>query len=145
MIWAARFNAGGWGYESDLLLLEGAPGTAPITLMHVGHRWYDPGLGRFIQRDPIGIFGGPNVYEYAASNPLGAVDPNGEWWRVVIRVAIRIVRMAVRVPRLAPGLGRPAPPFPPRVPLRPEQWRHYHELEYLIYPHPYPGECVLRA
>jgi RHS repeat-associated protein len=141
--------AGGWGYESELLVLEGPPGSAPITLMHVGHRWYDPALGRFIQRDPIGIFGGLNLYEYAGSNPLAAVDPNGEWWSVVIRLAIRggtrIVRIAIRVPRLGPGLGRPAPPFPPRVPLAPEQWRDYHQLEFLIYPHPYPGECVLRA
>ena len=69
--------AGGWGYESDLLVLEGAPGTAPITLQHVGHRWYDPSIGRFIQRDPIGLRGGLNVYEYAQSGPTASVDPLG--------------------------------------------------------------------
>ncbi|HUU95179.1 MAG TPA: RHS repeat-associated core domain-containing protein [Phycisphaerae bacterium] len=69
--------AGGWGYESGLLVLAGAPGTAPITLQHVGHRWYDPSLGRFIQRDPIGIFGGLNGYAYCANNPLSWVDPSG--------------------------------------------------------------------
>jgi hypothetical protein len=35
--------AGGYGYESDLLTLSGAAGTAPITLLHVGERWYQPG------------------------------------------------------------------------------------------------------
>jgi hypothetical protein len=57
--------AGGWGCETGgfgddpgLLVLEGAPGTTPITLQHVGFRWYDPSIGRFIQRDPLDIFGG---------------------------------------------------------------------------------------
>ena len=72
--------AGGWGYESGLLVLEGAPGTAPITLQHVGHRWYDPSIGRFIQRDPVGIFAGLNVYEYCHSNPLSRMDPLGLWY-----------------------------------------------------------------
>ena len=56
--------AGGWGYESDLLASDGAPdcGLPPIVLLHVGARWYDPSIGRFIQRDPIGAAGGANVY-----------------------------------------------------------------------------------
>ena len=76
--------AGGWGYETagfgddpGLLVLEGATGTTPITLMHVGHRWYDPSIGRFIQRDPIGIAGGLNVYAYVDAEPLSAIDPDG--------------------------------------------------------------------
>ncbi|HUU97553.1 MAG TPA: RHS repeat-associated core domain-containing protein [Phycisphaerae bacterium] len=74
--------AGGWGYETGgfgddpgLLVLEGAPATAPITLQHVGFRWYDPSIGRFIQRDPIGIWGGLNVYSYLGNNPFGAGAP----------------------------------------------------------------------
>ncbi len=69
--------AGGWGYESDLLILEGAPGTTPITLQHVGFRWYDPSIGRFIQRDPIGLAGGLNTYAYTDANPTDSVDPAG--------------------------------------------------------------------
>jgi RHS repeat-associated protein len=72
--------AGAWGYQSDLIILEGAPGTAPITLLHVGARWYQPEIGRFVQRDPIGIWGGPNVYVYVGNNPLGSVDPSGLLW-----------------------------------------------------------------
>ena len=70
--------AGGWGYESGLLTLLGAPGTQPVTLQHLGARWYQPDIGRFVQRDPIGITGGFNVYAYALSNPLVNVDPKGE-------------------------------------------------------------------
>ncbi|HUU96123.1 MAG TPA: RHS repeat-associated core domain-containing protein [Phycisphaerae bacterium] len=82
---ATRYQyAGGWGYESGgfgddpgLLVLEGAPGTVPITLQHVGFRWYDPSIGRFIQRDPIGLAGGLNVYAYVDAEPLSAIDPDG--------------------------------------------------------------------
>jgi uncharacterized protein RhaS with RHS repeats len=43
----------------------------------VGWRYYDPASGRFLQRDPIGIRGGLNVYEYVDSNPLTSIDPSG--------------------------------------------------------------------
>jgi RHS repeat-associated protein len=81
--------AGGWGYESGLLTLGGAnPDLAPITLQHVGWRWYQPGVGRFVQRDPIGLEGALNVYVYCDADPLGCVDPlglytpatTGSWW-----------------------------------------------------------------
>jgi len=94
---ATRYQyGGGWGYESGgfgddpgLLVLNGAEGTVPITLMHVGHRWYDPSIGRFLQRDPIGIDGGLNVYLYGAANPTIAVDPDGEWILLAVRGIIR--------------------------------------------------------
>jgi RHS repeat-associated protein len=69
--------AGGYGYESGLLTLPGATGTKPITLQHVGWRWYDPGSGRFVQRDPAGITAGLNVYAYCGSDPATGVDPLG--------------------------------------------------------------------
>ncbi|WP_227106707.1 RHS repeat-associated core domain-containing protein [Chromobacterium rhizoryzae] len=40
------------------------------------HRYYDPEIGRFISRDPIGLFGGINTHNYA-SNPIQWVDPKG--------------------------------------------------------------------
>ncbi|MFT4173775.1 MAG: RHS repeat-associated core domain-containing protein [Rhodocyclaceae bacterium] len=40
------------------------------------HRYYDPGSGRFVSRDPIGLAGGINAYGYAP-NPLKWVDPLG--------------------------------------------------------------------
>ncbi len=40
-------------------------------------RHYDAALGRFLQSDPIGWNGGPNVYAYADNDPLRKADPLG--------------------------------------------------------------------
>jgi len=71
--------AGDWGYEGRLgsETNGGSDSALGLPFAHVGHRWYDPASGRFLQRDPIGINGGSNVYAYAASNPIRAVDPSG--------------------------------------------------------------------
>jgi len=64
----------------DVLGLAGVnPAVPPIRLLHVGWRWYDPSLGRFVQRDPIGLAGGVNGYLYCRGNPLSRVDPWGLW------------------------------------------------------------------
>ena len=44
---------------------------------HVGARYYNPASGRFLQRDPIGIFSGLNVYAYVYNSPLAWIDPSG--------------------------------------------------------------------
>ncbi len=63
-----RFGyVGGFGYQSH----------AEMPFLHVGHRYYDPASGRFLQRDPVGLAGGRNVYAYAINVPTRAVDPIG--------------------------------------------------------------------
>ncbi|KAF4529274.1 hypothetical protein B566_EDAN017776 [Ephemera danica] len=45
--------------------------------MDICDRDYEPGTGRYVQRDPIGYFGGMNVYGYVGGSPLRHSDPYG--------------------------------------------------------------------
>src|SRR5208283_3897433 len=44
-------------------------------------RFYDPNLGRWINRDPIGFWGGRNPYAFVGNNPINNFDPLGLSWR----------------------------------------------------------------
>ena len=46
-------------------------------LYYVRNRTYNPVLGRWIQRDPIGYAGGINLYEYVEGRATLATDPKG--------------------------------------------------------------------
>lgn len=65
--------AGSFGYQHDGL----ADAADETGALHVGWRHYDPVIGRFRERDPIGIWGGVNVYEYVRNSPTSGVDPLG--------------------------------------------------------------------
>ena len=67
--------AGAWGYEGGPSLWGSA--SSDPGFLHVGARWYDPAMGRFLQRDPIGILGGLNVYAYVRNKPLRYIDWTG--------------------------------------------------------------------
>ena len=67
--------AGAWGYQADRLATPTWTGPAAL---HVGARYYDPALGRFLGRDPMGIFGGLSTYVYCHANGGAGIDPSGE-------------------------------------------------------------------
>ncbi|WP_321788560.1 RHS repeat-associated core domain-containing protein [Paraburkholderia sp. J94] len=85
--WNAYYQAWGKAHEAISEAARKAGITNPLrfagqyfdreTGLHYNrHRYYDPGTGRFVSKDPIGLAGGINVYAYAP-NPTGWVDPFG--------------------------------------------------------------------
>ena len=46
-------------------------------LTRFGYRDYDPLLGQWTARDPIGVRGGLNTYLYVYSDPVNLIDPEG--------------------------------------------------------------------
>ncbi|MGE3527338.1 MAG: RHS repeat-associated core domain-containing protein [Gemmatimonadales bacterium] len=46
-------------------------------LYYLRGRYYDPGLGRFLSEDPLGVAGGLNLYAYAGNDPINHRDPYG--------------------------------------------------------------------
>jgi RHS repeat-associated protein len=56
-------------------------------LYYFGARYYDPGIGRFITPDPLGMIDSTNLYAYVSNNPVNLIDPWGlceykekSWW-----------------------------------------------------------------
>jgi RHS repeat-associated protein len=50
---------------------------AETGLLYYRARWYDPGQGRFVNEDPIGLSGGINWYGYVGNDPVNWIDPVG--------------------------------------------------------------------
>jgi RHS repeat-associated protein len=46
-------------------------------LLYMRARYYASTTGRFLNRDPIGLAGGLNMYRYGANNPVRHIDPRG--------------------------------------------------------------------
>ena len=63
--------------ETRVQILPGQYEDAETGLHQNWHRDYDPGLGRYLQSDPIGLDGGVNTYGYAGQNPLIYFDFDG--------------------------------------------------------------------
>jgi RHS repeat-associated protein len=48
-------------------------------LSYYGYRFYNPAIGRWITRDPLGEAGGINLYGFVGNNPINRVDLLGLW------------------------------------------------------------------
>ncbi len=81
----ARYDYGPFG---ETLRLSGEPDACPFrwqTRWYDGesgyyyflHRYYDPRLGRWLSRDPIGEAGGFNLYAYCGNDPVNRHDALG--------------------------------------------------------------------
>ena len=83
LLWRARYDGLGKvegleaapGFECAIRL-QGQWADEESGLHYNRFRYYDPGVGRFISPDPIGLLGGFNLYAFAP-NVTGWVDPWG--------------------------------------------------------------------
>ena len=70
----------------------------PSGLYDFGLRFYSPGMGRWINRDPIQEDGGINLYAMVSNNPISSVDDYGLYRvtgsRYLLRIAGRVVARA---------------------------------------------------
>ncbi|HDR9185778.1 TPA: sugar-binding protein, partial [Burkholderia vietnamiensis] len=89
VVWEASYKAWGEAREviaraskatgivaKNALRFQGQWGDDETGLHYNRYRYYDPASGRFVSKDPIGLSGGVNVYQYA-DNPTGWIDPLG--------------------------------------------------------------------
>ena len=53
-----------------------------LAMSDVAFAQYHAGVGRFLQRDPIGYHDGMNLYQFVGGNPVGRVDPFGLAWKI---------------------------------------------------------------
>jgi len=69
-------------------------------LVYYGYRYYDPGTGRWLNRDPLGEEGGMNLCGFVYNDGINKIDPRGEavWWDCVACAA-------ALVGKLGGGLG----------------------------------------
>ncbi|AOX99261.1 hypothetical protein BJP62_01610 [Jeongeupia sp. USM3] len=85
--WSAEYKAWGEAKEAisdaakaagmqNPLRFQGQYADEETGLHYNRHRYYDPEVGRFVSKDPIGLLGGLNTHAYAP-NPVGWVDPRG--------------------------------------------------------------------
>jgi RHS repeat-associated protein len=82
IVWSARYTAFGEAAVdpastvANPLRLGGQYYDAETGLHYNYHRTYHPGLGRYLEADPIGAAGGLNLYPYEL-NPINSLDPLG--------------------------------------------------------------------
>lgn len=73
----ATFTETGPGATSYAFRYTGQPLDGGTSLYDYKARLYSPGLGRFLQPDPVGLDQGPNLFEYVGDDPVDRGDPSG--------------------------------------------------------------------
>jgi RHS repeat-associated protein len=78
-------------------------------LLRFGARDYDPAIGRWLSKDPAGLSGGLNLFQYAAGDPVNFVDINGRWIVPAVFVVVTIATIVIQMGAAAPSDTSKAP------------------------------------
>lgn len=93
------------GTISSPYLFTGREYDSDTGLYYYRARYYDPGTGRFLTPDPLGLAGGFNRYTYVGNNPVNFIDPLG-----LLPSGAGFPPIPPVMP--PPGAGSPPPPPP---------------------------------
>ncbi len=83
IVWSATYSAFGKatvaaGSIENNLRFPGQYADAETNLHYNWNRYYDPGVGRYVEKDPIGFAAGEvNLHRYVQNNSLNISDPEG--------------------------------------------------------------------
>ena len=94
---ASYTDAARTGFDTSVTTrgFTGHEGLDAVGLVHMNGRVYDPLIGRFISADPYipapHLTQSYNRYSYAMNNPLSYVDPDGFFFKKLLRVVVTIV------------------------------------------------------
>jgi len=66
--------------RGNRLGFQGRTNLPEFGLQNFRNRFYDPSIGRFLSRDPLGLIDGPAVYAFCGGDPANRSDPMGTWW-----------------------------------------------------------------
>jgi RHS repeat-associated protein len=103
------------GRRSHLSARSVPRGYPPVPVLKTAKHYnyfrdYDPAIGRYVESDPIGLFGGLNTFGYVGGNPLRRTDPSGRAWGLWCGTPIG---------QSNPDCYNPDKPPPPRPPIWP--------------------------
>jgi len=90
-------NPSGLGAFEFSLRFAGQYADKETNLYYNYFRDYDPGAGRYLESDPIGLEGGISTYSYSLSDPVGNADQSGLFVGPAISVGVRAVQALITI------------------------------------------------